>query len=841
MRRYIKRQLLELLVTMKDAAEMVTDAARKKNGQQFTGLLTDQQEAAVTIGKEIEASEGEGTEGVRLLELYCELLWKMSRKTTEAEVKAAVTQAKGLLARAGQEIQKLPEQLDVVFLPYKASMWDCMETVWRAAETDPDCNAYVIPIPYYDRKQDGSLGEKHYEGDLLPKDVPITSYLDYVLEQRHPEIIYIHNPFDEYNKVTSVAPEFYSRVIKDYTDTLVYIPYYITGEHIPETHRYLPAYLYADKVILQNDMMVGDLTPKVPERKILALGSPKAEKLLQLQSRREELVLQKIPEEWKKKIHNKKVILYNTSLTGILENSDYAMSKIRYVLSKFETREDVALLWRPHPLTDTTLQTMHPELWKEYLQIKRQFVKKNYGILDETPEAAVSVVLADAYIGEATSSIVSYFGVLGKPVFYLDWRLMEECSEEERAALWFTDCFFEDGTAWFVPRTQLAYNYLCKMDLNSGKVDLSYELPGEIKNPSKGNAYFGITRVGEKVVLSPVWSSDVYIYDMHNGQALKVPLNKSDIPANFALVFEYRGKAYLQPRNYPAVIELNVNTGICVYYETPISHEQNDEGLLFGIGSAVIEEKLYIPCADRNIILIFDLEQKSFTEKIISELEGGIYSLTKSGDEIWGIGNKTARLICWNVDTDQVRIWKEFPENFTGGAQPFRASVENGDEMLIFPENANMILAVDKNSGNIVERCIQKFYTEGERYFTSFSGMNHYWMARRQGDKIYALTAYNHGMLQYDCNTDKSILYPCRMSKENCVELKNMEIDKMYGACGTPNSLTESRWQSLDTFLDYVAAGHYRYYRKAQEGYRVVVKNLMEDCGAKIHEIIKKG
>ena len=46
------------------------------------------------------------------------------------------------------------DRLCFVFLPYKVSMWDSMETVWKAADKDPDCDAYVVPIPYFDKDQD---------------------------------------------------------------------------------------------------------------------------------------------------------------------------------------------------------------------------------------------------------------------------------------------------------------------------------------------------------------------------------------------------------------------------------------------------------------------------------------------------------------------------------------------------------------------------------------------------------------------------------------------------------------------------------------------------------------
>ena len=78
---------------------------------------------------------------------------------------------------------------EVVFLPYKASMWDSLESVWKAADEDPGCDAYVIPIPYYDKNPDGSFRELHYEGGEYPKDVPVVWYEDYDFEKRRPDMM----------------------------------------------------------------------------------------------------------------------------------------------------------------------------------------------------------------------------------------------------------------------------------------------------------------------------------------------------------------------------------------------------------------------------------------------------------------------------------------------------------------------------------------------------------------------------------------------------------------------------------------------------------------------------
>ena len=70
-------------------------------------------------------------------------------------------------------------KLEVVFFPYKVSMWDSLESIWFAARDDENCDAYVVPIPYYDRLPNGEFGTMHYEGNLYPEYVPVSyTHLD---------------------------------------------------------------------------------------------------------------------------------------------------------------------------------------------------------------------------------------------------------------------------------------------------------------------------------------------------------------------------------------------------------------------------------------------------------------------------------------------------------------------------------------------------------------------------------------------------------------------------------------------------------------------------------------
>jgi len=231
-------EAVELLKRSHTAIKRLLDAGNNRGAM---GLLEQCQGYAIGLGESIEASEGEGTVTVSLLEHYCEVVYQMyERVKLPAEVNGS--QIHNILAeeliRIGNSIKHdIHVRMEVVFLPYKASMWDSLESIWKAASQDPECDAYVIPIPYYDKNQDGSFGQMHYEGSLYPDYVPVTYYGDYDFARNRPDMIFIHNPYDNNNYLTSVHPFFYSKNLKRFTEKLVYVPYFTLGEPNSEDER----------------------------------------------------------------------------------------------------------------------------------------------------------------------------------------------------------------------------------------------------------------------------------------------------------------------------------------------------------------------------------------------------------------------------------------------------------------------------------------------------------------------------------------------------------------------------------------------------------------------------
>lgn len=450
-----KQEVLDVISGLYQAHEEIKEALEQGNLPLVQNMLAECQEFAISLGESIEGLEGKGHPAISHVEAYCEAVFHVYESLAEKpynENKICKQLKKHLLRVENSAKNDISARKEVVFLPYKASMWDSLESVWRAADADESCDAYVIPIPYFDKNPDGSFREMHYEGNQYPKDIPVMRYEDYDFEKRKPDIIYIHNPYDNNNLVTSVHPFFYSDNLKKFTEKLVYIPYFVWNEIDPHDQDAVeavkhfctvPGVYNADKVIVQSEDMkqiyikvlldaAGSHSEEARQywdKKILGIGSPKMDKVLS--TKKEDL---DIPDEWIRIIQKpdgeqKKIILYNTSIAGLLQHNGQMLKKMENVFQIFKrNQEKAALLWRPHPLIESTLVSMRPQLWEAYKLVRDQYLSEGWGIYDDTADVDRAVVLSDGYYGDS-SSVVTLYQQTGKPVMMQDVEILYSDSE----------------------------------------------------------------------------------------------------------------------------------------------------------------------------------------------------------------------------------------------------------------------------------------------------------------------------------------------------------------------------------------------------------------------------
>ncbi len=589
MRRYKKKELLEGVSTLIKANAAITKSM-KADPDGVAQVLASCQEFAIIIGNYIESLGKKYAGLVKLLEDYCENIFRMSEAVPD-EMQCR---------KIAKEIQKQLNQLnfgitcdlpddkkEVVFLPYKASMWDSLESVWKAADANPDCDAYVVPIPYFDKNPDGSFRQMHYEGDQYPPYVPVTKYEEYDFEAHRPDEIYIHNGYDDWNLVTSVHPNFYSRNLKKYTEKLVYIPYFILGEIDPDNKQavegikhfcFMPGIVNADKVIVQSENMrkiyireylkaakecglKGEhLDRTYLEQKFLGTGSPKFDKVLSM--KREDL---EVPDEWLKIIEkpngmSKKIIFYNNSISALLQHNEKMITKMESVFKIFrENRNEVALLWRPHPLIQATIESMRPQLWKGYKELRDRYIKEGWGIYDDSADLDRAVVLSDAYYGDS-SSVVQLYKRIGKPIMLQNVQILPMADRASRMyELTIESLAGKEHEIYAVGRE---LNVMFRLDLETNEVETIMDMPEEEK--LIGRLYNGVCVDKDILALVPYNARKFWYCRLKEKKWYDIDIGAyvdSEQIGKFAGGYIFNEIVYLFGYHYKNILLIDLKTG----------------------------------------------------------------------------------------------------------------------------------------------------------------------------------------------------------------------------------------------------------------------------------------
>jgi hypothetical protein len=436
MKRYEKKQILELLETVSEAHGYVKNQIVNKNHKAAIEMLENCQECAVQICKAIEKSEGESNDIIAKLEKYYELVNQLSQslgdyKSTAKYVKRIEESIEVIANHIKVDIKA---QIEILFLPYKASMWTSLESIWKAADEDEDCNAIVMPIPYYNIGNPASITET-YEGDMFPKDVPITDYRTYIIEENKPDVIVIHNPYDEYNNLTRVHPKYFSSNLKNHTDCLVYSPYFSFGTYIPEKSDFLymqPATLNADKIIVQSEKVKRIFNKYgFADDKFIVSGSPKVDAIVN--ARKEDV---DIPKNWIDKLSGKKVFLMNThlsyfptSFSNKTKSGNYAVRFHDEILKAIINKEDVGMIWRPHPLLKNMIMSRFQECGDYIKYFEETISQSSNCVVDYSGDYRPAFFYSHALIS-TWSSLVNEYMVTGKPVMFFQRQLSADVAAQ---------------------------------------------------------------------------------------------------------------------------------------------------------------------------------------------------------------------------------------------------------------------------------------------------------------------------------------------------------------------------------------------------------------------------
>lgn len=838
MRRSQKQQLVELVRQMEDGHDQIKKFIEQGSISSALELLEVCQDSGIAVGTLIENTEGEGHPTVLLLEDYCELIYQIHENLAgnkDINTNKIYKLLKQKLIRILNSLKNdLRTKLEIAFFPYKASMWDSLESVYFAAKEDPECDVYCVPIPYYDLNSDHSFGQMHYEGDKYPKDIEIIDWQSYNFEERRPDVIYIHNPYDNCNIVTSVHPRFYSYNLKKYTDTLVYIPYYSVSGRMSEAQSICPAYLFADYIVIQSPELRKYFDENIPNQKFLPFGSPKFDGIIRK--------CQNPPEpihEWKEKMAGRRVYFYNTSIAGMLADTETFLKKMNYVFQCFKGRKDACLLWRPHPLLEATFDSMRPQYRQIYEALKQMFMHEDIGILDTTPALSDVISLSDAYIGDARTSVTSLFGIVGKPIFILNNKIYSEPMEEDwrkEVDSWLS--LWEEGRFSLVQRNKLYVS-------NAYEYDFKYlcDLPDD----TYGRKYKFVYDINGKIYVCPSCETSILVLGEHGVEKRIELVGNGEKGQAFAWAWKYDKYLLLIPLNYPALVCYDTATGeIRYFYENiDVFVVEKDNKKIQG-GSVVYNGVLYIASPVDNRIYKLHIESGE-TQVIALPIQSrcGCSMMIEYEDEIWEFPYTGKVIVRWNPESGEVREYVlDFPEGFSCGQRAYGYQCEEyhfgipafyKENIYLPPMGTNMYLKLNTNTGELV-RWNPPFIEKKEE---SFIGKYSFFVCDKKNEndsdfKIYS--AINRKLYCINMETDACKEIEIRFDVE---ELKKHEPGFSEYSEGLKYLCLENYFNSLPGLLDGNVIGEKFDKSRQFAAYRKIAANSDGSCGQKIYAFVK--
>lgn len=715
MSRYAKRKIIQLIEQLMDLNQKLrTDDFPKES---ILMQLAEFQSAAIDIGNRIEQLWGKNTKAVSELECYCESVYQVYQKYEEGflinSLLSALPERLETIMRTFRD--EIEEKYQVVFLPYKASMWDALESIWQAASNDKQCSPLVIPIPYYDKNQDGTLGQEHYEGENFPEYVPIVDYQEVDLNLWQPDVIYIHNPYDNCNRITTVHPSFYAKNLRNFTENLVYVPYFtLNGEFISEELAILPAVLYANYVIVRNEQEKKEYVSRFLEQeiqipiihKLLPLGSPKLDRVKLME---ENLI--DVPPVWKERAGNRKVIFYNTSIGEVLKEKDVYIEKMCAVFRAFQARNDVILLWRPHPLMEPTIKSIGEELYRRYVLLKSKFLCENIGIYDDSKDMSAAISFSDAYYGDV-SSVAWIYAETGKRVLFQNVGVREE---HLYVGLDIADMVCTDEIVYFTLKNGIGiWKYLIHSHMFQV---LSCEL---MNMPIK---YRILIEDSEKLILPPYAADDITICDKNQGTMTYIPvLRKTTGQGDLKF---YKGAVRFQQYFY---LIGDVKSSLLRY--DSLTHEILDKSewkkdfeeqyghsteIYYHIEEVcVVKNSFYAALTTSNMVMEFDMENEKAIFHKIGQTSMKYATICFDGKNFWLSGAERV-LVCWNKETGQTKEYDKFPELFALSSTDkfkdfFCASLPVGKFVYFAPLKGNMIIRINTLTGEI--ECVKNIGIE---------------------------------------------------------------------------------------------------------------------------------
>lgn len=445
------------------------------------------------------------------------------------------------------------------------------------------------------------------------------------------------------------------------------------------------------------------------------------------------------PVNWKERIQGKKVVFYNTGAVSLLRGQEQHIEKMKWVFETFKKHPEVVLWWRPHPLELSTLQSMIPELEKQYMEVRSQFQEENIGILDESADLNRTIAISDAYYG-AWSSIVELYKATKKPVLYENNRVKRI---EDTIFLPATLCI-KDGAIWFI---QLYSNKLVKVDRNTFEVEKIISIPFEPSYRSCMHNYH-IIDVGNSLLLLLEKGKQIYEYKIETDV---IRVHKPDVE-NFVFhneaVIKKNSDLLMFPYDSKDILEYDYQT------KKTIKKKFVQNNIKVARCYEIIGTKVYMVDSETNTIYKYDMINCSYISENIGEKESRYWGIKKAGRYFVLPHIEKKAITLWDEVSGEITKLTGFPDHYTYLKEyAYLDMFEKDGNMYIFPFYGNMVLKVDVEN-KMIEQAFTEVFFDADYNITSENfNRETYLCVKKYKECIYAYAFYKKCWQIFDLNT----------------------------------------------------------------------------------------
>ena len=319
---------------------------------------------------------------------------------------------------------------DIVFIPFSPKYWKYMEKLYMKYADDEGARVWVVPVPYYYKEWDGSAGEEIFDTEGYPPDLYLQDHTQVDLGQFHPDMIVIQYPFDEWNSTYTIPRGYYSQNLKNCTDELVYIPFFVTDDFTKDQGREyknmddyvcMPGVINADRVILPSQTLKETYIEKImqfascDDEEVRAALDAKITVCPQYVYSDEVIKDKASAENESRKTgpdSRQKMLVYYLTVSFLAENKERAIDKINRTLEVFASNAGrIKVIWITQGIRDN-IEYLDKSVADGFRKAVEEFERMQIGsyIEDVLPEDNPHYAkTCDAYYGDPSSLALKFF------------------------------------------------------------------------------------------------------------------------------------------------------------------------------------------------------------------------------------------------------------------------------------------------------------------------------------------------------------------------------------------------------------------------------------------------